>query len=1756
MRYDLNKPGCGRAASTAAFLVAVLAGSNAAAEIKVTVMDETGALVTNGFRWLLEEDNSYGARPGVLSPSAPLGAEPGDPSFTLGVNIHRSHAPTVCAGDTAPANGVVTFPPTPAVLAGPGAAVATIDTDNCPGYDPARKYMVSVLPWHTSPTGTPTTAQTGYTQSGRNVAAGQTAVTIVVHTFAVPTAQITVIVFADTQPINSAYDQPAELGLPGFDLILSDPIDKVMQDAFANPVGTTYQFRYTTPDGRPADATGAAVPQGGPIQFVLDEEGAPVVAWLGDGSLRTCPGTTKPVGSYTGYERANCIDPYTLQPLAAGQAVIRYLVGGKYTIEAQPPPSDPDWILTSTLEGTRGVDTWPRASEPRYMITMGNLNWLTWFGFVKPVNNLASVPNPSNAALSSISGQLVYAHDMHPPLSPGLTPGLPVPYGYVGINNLNGNDEQVYTAATDPATGAFSVDGVVPGTYQLVFWDKQLNAIIDFRTLVVAPGQNIALGPVSVYGWFGRYIGSVFMDNNRNGFRDPSDPGIPSVPVNLHFTDGSVYGNGFTDADGNFSFPQVFPFWRFLVADVDFNRFRPTGLTAWVDNGGPLPLNALGAQGINPQHQPDGRSFRTQRGKVVTQAMMAMQDMTNRIDWGKTRWNPGENGGIHGIINYALTRTEEDPSTSALDPWEPGIPRVTVVLHRAVRDCARAGASVENDCWVTDDVPPFPLLTTSDSWDDQTPTGCVGADGDASQGPVLWALPEIVNGFAIPRCAETFRMWNQVRPGVMDGSYWFQTLPDGSSLPVGNYIVQVVPPPGYEVIQWGDRDIDIGDPKIPFQTQTPPCVGAAYDIPPYLRMFPDQINETDLPGAWDANGNWTYPRAAACDMKLIGLNPGANPQVDFNLFTWVPKAGRIWGTVWNDLLLEFDPRSPNASGNFGVPWIPVAVKDWSGTEVARFYTDQWGHFDGLVPTNYDIVPPMPLGLALAMYTIAPNDPGPIRDPDPTSPTYGKLITDPWFNPEYSQAVGVVREANWMFYSGRTTFIDTIVMPVAAFVSNRMPINCDYADNTPEIREVSAAVIPQTPGGYSITITAVGDVTGPNPAFTPDNPAEPPVITYRHDFGPGGTVSVGGTVLPPANVSWDVSGMAITALIPNGVSGQLVVTRGDNGRSSTVGVTLHADNPSVPVIPVVPPPGGCQGLACSVIQPAIDAAPNGAILLLGPGRYQENVNLWKPLTLQGLGPAITVIDGLAAWENQELKAAQFAQAVGMAASGTIGLVPNQASDFTMQQGSGILVAGCDPAACPDGNDFSLFSARIDGVMVTGVPDSGGILVNGYAPNLAITNNDIFLNQGSIGGGIRVGEPALVGPANPTGSSFNPNLLIDHNRISMNGSVFSGGGGVAIYGGADNYVVSNNMICGNFSAQYGGGISHFGLSHNGVISGNVLVSNESFDEGGAIHLGGDLAPGASAISLGAGSVLVSRNLIQGNKAGDDGGGIRTRMFNGLDVAMNPGNPGAWFGLDVMDNMVVNNSSADLGGGMALDDTVKVTAIGNTFVHNDSTATSSDSFGGPCTEDTPMGQVCPPGEIAGGLVTSIPAVGGISTAAHSAPLAAALAAPGGHCATVSDALCAPYSNPLLVNDIIWQNRSFYWDAAANNNLGALLPSPGRTFWDLAVYGTATPQQMNPIYSLLTDGVGAAPDSTNVIGQDPQLTSPYLNVYVATSKGSTLGNFVVATFGPNGVVGDHHLLAGSPAIGAGSGIPPATMTDFDGQDRVAPVDIGADQH
>jgi hypothetical protein len=79
------------------------------------------------------------------------------------------------------------------------------------------------------------------------------------------------------------------------------------------------------------------------------------------------------------------------------------------------------------------------------------------------------------------------------------------------------------------------------------------------------------------------------------------------------------------------------------------------------------------------------------------------------------------------------------------------------------------------------------------------------------------------------------------------------------------------------------------------------------------------------------------------------------------------------------------------------------------------------------------------------------------------------------------------------------------------------------------------------------------------------------------------------------------------------------------------------------------------------------------------------------------------------------------------------------------------------------------------------------------------------------------------------AFNTNVNIHDNAITQNGGLGGAGGGLSIATGTDDYTVSSNFVCGNFTTGDGGGIGHLGLSDNGTISNNRIMFNQSFNQG---------------------------------------------------------------------------------------------------------------------------------------------------------------------------------------------------------------------------------------------------------------------------------------------------------------------------------------
>ena len=368
----------------------------------------------------------------------------------------------------------------------------------------------------------------------------------------------------------------------------------------------------------------------------------------------------------------------------------------------------------------------------------------------------------------------------------------------------------------------------------------------------------------------------------------------------------------------------------------------------------------------------------------------------------------------------------------------------------------------------------------------------------------------------------------------------------------------------------------------------------------------------------------------------------------------------------------------------------------------------------------------------------------------------------------------------------------------------------------------------------ISILAVGRMTIANPDY-PTVPGSTPTVTRDYGFGATkGKVNLNG--VEPSRRQRDAGRAGVHQR-------RSFLPASPRASSSSSAATTRMRAPSgsrstwAGPAPTHVSPGGPHP-----IQDAIDAAAPGDLIIVGPGTYSENVIMWKKVQLQGVGPFSTQIMAgpvfqpqIDTWTNKM---------TALVNAGSVDLVPGEATNFYLETAAGITVV-----AKNDGSWATGTPALIDGFDIEQAMLGGGIYVNGYAANTRLSNNRIRSNQGTAGGGIRIGNPLLecatfltpdpVNCPHQFVSSHNENMEIHHNQIHANGAI-DGAGGIGIFEGADNYSIHDNVVCGNFTVLYGGGISQTGLSPGGSIVHNTVLNNQAFDEGGGIMLVGETLP----------------------------------------------------------------------------------------------------------------------------------------------------------------------------------------------------------------------------------------------------------------------------------------------------------------------------
>jgi hypothetical protein len=745
---------------------------------------------------------------------------------------------------------------------------------------------------------------------------------------------------------------------------------------------------------------------------------------------------------------------------------------------------------------------------------------------------------------------------------------------------------------------------------------------------------------------------------------------------------------------------------------------------------------------------------------VTSEAWQGFSGQNSFIEFGKAPYAAGENGGIHGEVIYASTRPFDDPQLLLHTSWTPDVPGVTINLYQVgtAADGSQSLTLVDTtktsswDDWAQGFYPGSNKPYMNCPGQLAEPTSASAGDMfffTLFNQPMYLDLYNSQHGGAavttIPnnsqyKCYDGMHNWNQVQPAPYDGMYQFPSIvnrdsttgapanmpgsanPAGTGspgslagsnctvcvanptdgtpmLPRGQYVVEMIMPPGYELVKEEDKNILIGDNYIaPVTQQFPglgsaiyimpdqasvssqynanqgslsgfnptnaqnstqafgrisslpshegdtgsvetfwPCVGEARIVPDYISLFPQSAEVAPFAGA----------KRNLCDRKLVTLDDQTSALAKFWVFTSTHVAAHFTGVITDDYTSEFDPFSPQFGEKFSPANLPVAIKDWTGAEVSRVYADQWGTYNGITYSSWEVNPPNPTGYAPTMMVTCMNDPGTGATPDPL------------YNPAYSQFCYEIP-----FMPGQTQYMDTPVVPTSAFAgAGYNNPDCDYPDTTPAVSEVDGGTptaIQAGPWvsttGVTLHIYALGTVpvnnygySGPAATAAPFNAK---TVTRRYSFGTAtGTVALVGSdnvARPLTGVVWGDS--VITGGVPTGLPdcpvqqqtqygapsahaqcGQLVITAA-NGKQSidTVTVTIGGKPPT-------------HVAATASVQAAIDAAHPGDMLMLDPTTrataatasttflpaaaavHQELLLMWKPVRLQGVGAVASVIN---------------------------------------------------------------------------------------------------------------------------------------------------------------------------------------------------------------------------------------------------------------------------------------------------------------------------------------------------------------------------------------------------------------------------------------------------------------------------------------------------------------------------------------------------
>jgi hypothetical protein len=924
---------------------------------------------------------------------------------------------------------------------------------------------------------------------------------------------------------------------------------------------------------------------------------------------------------------------------------------------------------------------------------------------------------------------------------------------------------------------------------------------------------------------------------------------------------------------------------------------------------------------------------------VGNEGWQGFPGQNNFMEFGKAPYFEGENGGIKGHVVYASTRPFDDPQSLVQTQWEPLVPHVTINLYQE----GLATDGVTPTLMLVDST----KTTSFDDWAqgfraDGTPNmNCPGQG--AATGPVpdlfffsLYNQPNYLDlynsqhGGSAPtplpnnsqfKCYDGMHNWNQIQPAPYDGQYQFPSVtsvdangrPNGTNcaictpdpvpatgldadplraglpiLPPGKYVVEVVVPPGMELVKEEDKNILIGDNFIApvtqqfgglgnvfilpdqasvagtfsagsgynaYNAQNPtqsfgaaplngivpgfvpepiwPCVGEARIVPDYISLSPTSKQVSPFAGA----------KRNLCDRKEVTLTNQSHSIAKFFLYTSTHVASKFTGGITDDYTSEFDPFSPQFGEKFAPPDLPVSVKDWTGTETNRVYADHWGAYNGMTYSTWEVNPPNPTGYNPTMMVFCMNDPGPIMDTKPGSPTVGQLITDPLFTQGYSQFCYELP-----FMPATTQYLDTPVVPTSAFAgAGYNNADCAEPDATPAISEVDGDGVGPwvSAAGHTLTITALGDQMVPNYAYSGPSATAAPYnqksINRHYGFGAGATATIGGVAATCSG-----SDLSMTCTVPSGVPAceiqQQAIYGGSTAQCGQLVITAANGKQSIDAVTVTIGGKAPTHIAASAsMQAAIDAASPGDLLIVdpaaqaaggkpaSPAAHTELLLMWKPVRLQGVGASSSIINAnthpagkLTPWRMQVdclFGMSPSGTPVGWNASCGAGWTAFTPTAWEPQVDRIPFESTIGWTASLSGN----LAEQLQEPSLMGALEGAGITVLGKGADFHGANPFDAALLAGFPTGTTLLTATSCGPAagpNPFPSNFKCNpSSIDGLGITNSSQ---GGGGILVHGWAHRLQIANNRVYNNSGTLAGGINVGQGEYPPGYTQGNAVNS----------------------------------------------------------------------------------------------------------------------------------------------------------------------------------------------------------------------------------------------------------------------------------------------------------------------------------------------